>query len=256
MAQHRRSTRTTLSVADTSRVPSQPAPLAARGRHRAEPAEIEYRGTAAAVAVAASAFLAVGPQSLAPPLAVAHTAATEDVAAPAPGQAPLAVAVLPALPTPSLPDLGAAIDQFAKSQLATTPQQRFVLPVSGTLTSDFGPRWGTTHTGLDIANAIGTPVYAVTDGVIVDAGPASGFGLWVRVRHGDGSTSVYGHIDEALVTVGQSVRAGDQIATVGNRGQSTGPHLHFEIAEPSGFKVDPKQWLATRGVWLSGADQT
>ena len=50
------------------------------------------------------------------------------------------------------------------------------------------------------------------------------------------------------VSVGQQVRVGEQIATVGNRGQSTGPHLHFEIADPSGQKVDPKQWLASRGV--------
>ena len=221
---------------------------------------MEFRNAAATVAVTAATLLAVGPLVLAPRIATAHTAPDGDAPTPpvpSPVDAPLPLPVIPDQPMPSVPDLGAAIDQFAKGQpLARALRQQFALPVSGTLTSDFGPRWGTTHTGLDIANVIGTPVYAVTDGVIVDAGPASGFGLWVRVRHGDGSTSVYGHIDEALVTVGQSVRAGDQIATVGNRGQSTGPHLHFEITEPSGLKVDPKQWLAARGVSLSGAEQT
>ncbi|MDV7199621.1 M23 family metallopeptidase [Rhodococcus kroppenstedtii] len=123
-----------------------------------------------------------------------------------------------------------------------------VTPVSGTLTSDFGPRWGTTHTGLDIANEIGTPVYAAASGVVIDSGPASGFGLWVRLQHEDGSITTYGHIDRTLVSVGQQVLVGEQIATVGNRGQSTGPHLHFETADASGQKVDPKAWLRERGV--------
>ena len=123
-----------------------------------------------------------------------------------------------------------------------------VTPVSGTLTSDFGPRSGTTHWGLDIANSIGTPVLAAADGTVVAAGPASGFGLWVRVLHDDGTTTVYGHINEYLVEEGQRVQAGQQIATVGNRGQSTGPHLHFEVWDVDGNKTDPKQWLAQRGT--------
>ncbi|PND49808.1 hypothetical protein CQZ88_22860 [Rhodococcus sp. ENV425] len=130
----------------------------------------------------------------------------------------------------------------------TAPQPLAVAPVSGTLTSPFGPRWGTTHTGLDIANSIGTPVYAAAAGTVINSGPASGFGLWVQIRHDDGSTTTYGHINETLVAVGQQVQAGEQIATVGNRGQSTGPHLHFETMDSNGTKVDPIQWLAARGV--------
>lgn len=121
-------------------------------------------------------------------------------------------------------------------------------PTLGVLTSATGPRWGTTHEGVDIANQVGTPIYAVTDGVVVDAGPAAGFGLWVRIRHPDGYTSIYGHIDRALVRVGQRVNAGQKIALMGNRGRSTGPHLHIEIADPEGRKVDPQVWLAARGV--------
>lgn len=135
--------------------------------------------------------------------------------------------------------------------IPTAVSGRFVAPVSGTLTSAFGSRWGAMHTGLDIANEIGTPVLAVADGTVIDSGPADGFGLWVRIAHDDGSVSVYGHIDQALAVVGQRVRAGEQIATVGNRGISTGPHLHFEIADPSGAKVDPTSWLGERGVILS-----
>src|SRR5690606_3422055 len=60
---------------------------------------------------------------------------------------------------------------------------KFVAPTHGTLTSGFGPRWGTMHRGIDIANALGTPIVSVADGTVIEAGPASGFGLWVRIRH-------------------------------------------------------------------------
>eukprot|EP01133_Synstelium_polycarpum_P014314 gene14314-16893_t len=121
-------------------------------------------------------------------------------------------------------------------------------PVSGTMTSNFGPRWGTTHYGLDIANAIGTPIVSATDGVVLESGPAAGFGLWVRIQQDDGTVGVYGHINEALVVAGQKVRAGELIATVGNRGQSTGPHLHHEVWQPDGQKTDPLAYLNSRGV--------
>lgn len=123
-----------------------------------------------------------------------------------------------------------------------------VMPARGTLTSGFGARWGTIHNGIDIANAIGTPIYSTTDGVVVESGPASGFGMWVRVLHPDGTISVYGHINESLVSKGQEVAAGEQIATMGNRGQSTGPHLHFEIWQGGGRKVNPLNWLRSNGV--------
>lgn len=124
----------------------------------------------------------------------------------------------------------------------------FVGPTVGRLTSAAGPRWGGRHEGADIANRVGTPIYAVTDGVVVDSGPASGFGLWVRLAHPGGWTSVYGHIDRGLVEVGQRVRAGQKIALMGNRGQSTGPHLHLEVWDGAGRKVDPVAWLSARGV--------
>ncbi|MGH3913120.1 MAG: M23 family metallopeptidase [Pseudonocardiaceae bacterium] len=122
------------------------------------------------------------------------------------------------------------------------------LPAVGRLTSGFGARWGTTHYGIDIANAIGTPIYATTDGVVIESGPASGFGMWVRLQHTDGTVSVYGHINKSLVSEGQRVAAGEQIATMGNRGQSTGPHLHFEIWLGGVQKVNPLSWLRNNGV--------
>ncbi len=123
----------------------------------------------------------------------------------------------------------------------------YVLPALGTFTSGFGSRWGTFHAGIDIAGPIGTPIYAVANGTVIDAGPAQGFGLWVRIRHDDGSISVYGHMYDFFVSVGERVPAGMQIARMGNRGDSTGPHLHFEIIIGNQH-VDPQQWLATHGL--------
>jgi len=124
----------------------------------------------------------------------------------------------------------------------------FVRPALGAFTSGFGARWGVVHYGVDIANAIGTPIYAFSDGVVEDAGPASGFGLWVVLRHPDGTHSVYGHVNRMFVTVGEQVRAGERIAEIGNRGESTGPHLHFEVWAPDGTKINPLPWLATHGI--------
>ncbi len=119
------------------------------------------------------------------------------------------------------------------------------------ITQYFGHwRAGSRHTGVDIAGPIGTPIYAVMDGTVIDAGPASGFGLWVRLRHDDGTITVYGHVNTTTVTVGQHVMAGDQIATLGNRGFSTGPHCHFEVWLHGTDRSDPLPWLASRGISL------
>lgn len=127
---------------------------------------------------------------------------------------------------------------------------KVVRPAQGSFTSGFGARWGTSHNGVDIANAIGTPIVAVMDGTVIEAGPASGFGLWVRVQHADGTITVYGHMNTIDVPQGAKVKAGQQIATIGNRGQSTGPHLHFEVWVAGGQKINPVGWLAERGVTL------
>jgi murein DD-endopeptidase MepM/ murein hydrolase activator NlpD len=142
-------------------------------------------------------------------------------------------------------------DQAAAAAAAEAARPKAVSPVNGArLTSTFGPRWGTMHAGIDLAAPMHTPEYAVMDGVVLEAGPASGFGLAVYIQHENGDVTVYGHMDQILVTAGQVVRAGDQIALLGNRGQSTGPHLHFEVhvGGVNGQKIDPIPWLAERGV--------
>lgn len=127
-----------------------------------------------------------------------------------------------------------------------------VFPTSGTVTSDFGPRWGEFHQGIDIANSLGTPIVAATQGIVINAGEASGYGLWVRIQHPNGDISEYGHMDTINVFVGQHVNAGDLIATMGARGNSTGVHLHFEVND-GGY--NPTQWIYDMGAvgdWSTG----
>jgi murein DD-endopeptidase MepM/ murein hydrolase activator NlpD len=139
----------------------------------------------------------------------------------------------------------------AAAAKAEAERPKYVSPAAGRFTSGYGGRWGTTHYGIDIANRIGTPILSVADGTVIEAGTASGFGLWVRVQHEDGTISVYGHVDTYSVREGQKVKAGEQIARMGNRGYSTGPHLHFEIWDgENGKKLNPRTWLLNHGVSL------
>ncbi len=125
----------------------------------------------------------------------------------------------------------------------------FALPTKALFTSGFGYRWGALHDGVDLAGPIGTPIYAAEDGVVKEAGYTnSGYGAWVLITHPDGTVTRYGHINSWTVSVGQQVFAGDQIATIGNRGNSTGPHLHFSVLLGGTNATDPVSWLATRGI--------
>lgn len=125
----------------------------------------------------------------------------------------------------------------------------FAMPCKAIFTSGFGYRWGALHDGVDLAGPIGTPIYAASDGIVKEAGPTnSGYGAWVLIKHSDGTVTRYGHINTWTVQVGQRVFAGDQIATIGNRGNSTGPHLHFSVLLGGGNATDPVAWLASRGI--------
>ncbi|MBV8996899.1 MAG: M23 family metallopeptidase [Pseudonocardiales bacterium] len=179
----------------------------------------------------------------------AATAVGLGGAAPAPEYLPVT--------RPADPATAEAVQAMAKGQRlvdervaqeAEANRIRFVLPTNGIFTSGYGARWGVFHWGIDLANSIGTPILAAADGVVVESGPASGFGLWVRIRHPDGMTTVYGHINRSLVTEGQRVRAGQEIAEMGNRGNSTGPHLHFEVWNAAGQKINPIIWLHQHGI--------
>ena len=137
----------------------------------------------------------------------------------------------------------ARLDEAARAPL-------FTKPAEGAFTSGFGMRWGSMHNGVDIANTPGTPIRAVAAGTVIDSGPAQGFGNWIRIRHEDGSISVYGHMQTLNVAVGEVVQPGQLIAGMGSEGFSTGSHLHFEIWPDGATPSDPAPWLAARGISL------
>jgi murein DD-endopeptidase MepM/ murein hydrolase activator NlpD len=142
----------------------------------------------------------------------------------------------------------ARLGELAASRAAREPQ--VVLPAQGRLTTCFCMRWGTMHYGIDLAGPLGTPIHSATDGVVIRAGRASGYGNAVYIQDPDGNVHVYGHMRYYDVAAGDLVHAGDQIAKIGNEGQSTGPHLHYQIHRGgmSGRPIDPQEWLAERGV--------
>lgn len=150
---------------------------------------------------------------------------------------------------------GAAFAQERAEREARLQRPLFVPPTQGIFTSGFGYRWGALHGGIDIANSIGTPIRAASDGVVIDAGPTAGYGVWVKLRHSDRTVTVYGHLNTTLVDIGERVFAGDQIATMGNSGNSTGPHLHFEVLANGTDRVDPTAWLAKRGLGVGGGSR-
>jgi len=117
-----------------------------------------------------------------------------------------------------------------------------VRPVSGILTSRFGSRWGSTHTGIDVGAPTGTPIYAAAGGTVIFSGWKGTLGKLIVVNHGNGVQTYYAHCSSLLVSVGQTVSAGQQIAKVGNTGRSTGPHLHFEI-RLNGSAVNPQNYV-------------
>lgn len=120
----------------------------------------------------------------------------------------------------------------------------FVWPAAGKLTSKFGRRWGRMHKGIDIAGPVGTPIHAAADGTVVAAGWSSGgYGNLVEIRHNDGTTTRYGHNSRLSVSVGQTVRQGQQVAEMGSTGHSTGSHLHFEIRPGGTTAVNPMAYL-------------
>lgn len=120
----------------------------------------------------------------------------------------------------------------------TAPATTFLRPVSGYVSSRFGPRKNPltgapeSHRGIDIVNATGTPIVSAAPGIVVKAAAATGYGNVVFVSHvvsGQVWTTVYGHLDAITVTAGQTIEAGQTVGTLGNTGWSTGPHLHFEL---------------------------
>jgi murein DD-endopeptidase MepM/ murein hydrolase activator NlpD len=129
----------------------------------------------------------------------------------------------------------------------------WVSPMPGVpLSSCFGPRWGTFHQGIDFAGKFGTTIRAVGAGTVFGAGWLySGYGISVVINHGNGYFSHYAHMSTVLVGPGQRVRPGQPIGREGSTGDSTGPHLHFEIHHGLWHQINPAPWLRAHGVHSS-----
>lgn len=128
---------------------------------------------------------------------------------------------------------------------AATPS---IAPAMGLMTDGFGGRSDPVtgrralHRGLDISARRGTPVIAPADGVVVFTGLNGGLGRTIRIAHGLGYTTVYGHLDRIEVEPGEEVRRGAKIGALGNSGRSTGPHLHYEV-HVDGEAVNPLYYI-------------
>ena len=121
----------------------------------------------------------------------------------------------------------------------------FIKPVvSGyTITSRYGPRWGSTHSGLDVAAPTGTPIYAAEAGTVIVSGYSNtGYGNYIIIEHNSSVKTLYGHCSSLVAKEGQYVAKGELIGYVGSTGNSTGPHLHLEIII-NGVKLNPQHYL-------------
>lgn len=119
----------------------------------------------------------------------------------------------------------------------------FMRPVNGaTITSKYGKRSSGFHTGTDFAIALGTPAYAAASGTVTFAGWKGSYGYLVIIDHGNGYQTYYAHCSALYVSAGQTVTQGQNISAVGSTGNSTGPHLHFEIRY-NGNTLNPQNYV-------------
>ena len=138
--------------------------------------------------------------------------------------------------------------QGTKERPTWLPTGTFRWPTSGRITSYFGGRsspggiGSTNHKGIDIAGSYGTPIYAADGGTVTYAGWMGGYGYLVQISHGNGYVTYYGHNSSLLVSVGDHVYKGQQIARMGSTGNSTGNHCHFEVRY-NGVAKNPLNYL-------------
>ncbi|NRG43132.1 M23 family metallopeptidase [Rathayibacter sp. VKM Ac-2835] len=192
--------------------------------------------------VAASAGAA--PQTFVAAAAVQHTVTRDSFGAEARPEVLVPTTVVAAL-----------ADEAEAAEPVTTSGQ-WLLPVSGRISSTFGPRpdvpvagVSAFHKGTDLAASCGTPILAAADGTVEEAGYAGSYGNWILLDNGDGIETGYAHNSELLVDVGDTIAAGDVIALLGSTGASSGCHLHFET-RVDGTPVDAEQFMSEAGVSL------
>ena len=137
--------------------------------------------------------------------------------------------------------------QFSRRSalIASTPT---VWPVHGVVTSAFGLRTdpfdggAAAHEGIDISTSRGEPVLATADGTVLLSGWAGEYGRAIEIVHNDRYVTLYGHLDQTLVSEGQTIRRGDRVGLVGSTGRSTAPHLHYEV-HVDGRAVNPLEYI-------------
>ena len=182
-------------------------------------------------------------------------AAAAEVAAIA-ASTPVALALTP-LPEPAVVVLTDEVSNRPREKLSG---EGWAKPANGTLSDGFGPRperplpgVNEFHGGTDIAAACGAAVYAASAGVVTVAERLGSYGNWILIDHGSGAATGYAHLAEGqtVVSVGETVIAGQVIASVGSTGASTGCHLHFEV-RVNGAGIDPQPFLMQRGVQFDG----
>lgn len=136
-------------------------------------------------------------------------------------------------------------DQYIIPELSSNPSVPSIWPAQGRITSEFGENRIThTHNGIDIANITGTPIYATADGTVIAVGSSGNFGKRIMIYHGtdeSGTTyiTIYAHLSQFKVNVGDKITQGTIIALMGNTDYSTGPHLHYEI-RVNGSPINPR----------------
>ncbi len=141
-------------------------------------------------------------------------------------------------------DAPAGVDraEAALNSAPTVAVSQLLIPTSGPVTSEFGPRWGRLHKGIDISANTGSPVLAAASGVVITASSQGNFGNLVLIDHGGGLVTAYAHLNSFNVSQGQSVSVGNTVGTVGCTGSCTGPHLHFET-RVNGVAYDPRSYF-------------
>ncbi|MFE0606736.1 peptidoglycan DD-metalloendopeptidase family protein [Streptomyces sp. NPDC058892] len=176
--------------------------------------------------------------------------------APTTGSKPAAQAAVPQARQESAPEAPEAPAAPVEAPAVQPAASGFVAPVGGGISTQYkvaGAMWSSGyHTGVDFIAPMGTTVKAVGAGTVVSAGWSGAYGNEVVIRHADGKYSQYAHLSQLSVSSGQSVTAGQAIGLSGSTGNSTGPHLHFEIrTSPSyGSDMDPIAYLRTKGASL------
>ena len=137
----------------------------------------------------------------------------------------------------------------------------FIMPVQGKITDGFGPRTPPTptsssyHKGIDVAAPEGAPIVASAEGQVIFCAPDGSYGNVTRIKHPNGYTTVYAHQSRIGVRSGQNVRQGENIGSVGTTGDSTGPHLHFEIRDAGGSPIDPMKVIGGAFNMVGGSGE-